>query len=373
MTASTTGARALSAEGLRSLEAVARSQIERGWHAAAQLAVYRDGVCCLDLRLGERAPGVPMDDAARMLWFSATKPLTAVCVLMLAEHGRIDLDRPIAELWPEFAQGGKAACTPRHVLTHRGGFPVFPATFDWSRIGDWEAVTAATASLEAAWPPGTAMGYHPVTYGFALGELIRRVDGRDPRTFMRDELFGLLGMDASLGVDADALDAVVRLEAKSEVTFDDPEGSERRTSAIVARFNAAATLQAQLPAANAIGTAEALARFYAMLERGGSLDGVRILGAPLVREATTLQASTEADRTTGFPAAVGFGIFLGPGFSPFDEPGVFGHSGQQCAVGYADPERGLAVGYVTNGLQDPVTVALRHAEIAAAIIAACEE
>lgn len=366
------GSRTLSAEGLCSLEAVARLQIERGWHAAAQLAVYRDGVLRFDMRLGERAPGVAMDAIARMLWFSATKPLTAICVLMLAERGLIDLDRPIAEPWPEFAQGGKAACTPRHVLTHRGGFPVFPATFDWSRIGDWAAVTAATASIEAAWPPGTAMGYHPVTYGFALGELIRRADGRAPARFMREELFEPLGMDASLGVDADELDDVVRLEAKSEVTFDDPEGSERRTSAIVARFNAPATLLAQLPAANGIGTAEALARFYAMLERGGSLDGVRILGTPLVREATTFQASTEADRTTGFPAAVGLGIFLGPGFSPFDELSVFGHSGQQSSVGYADPERGLAVAYVTNGLQDPVTVALRHAEIAAAVIAACE-
>ncbi len=369
---SAAAARGLSAEGLRSLDAVARSQIERGWHAAAQLAVYRDGALCLDLRLGERAPGVPMDETARMLWFSATKPLTAVCVLMLAERGRIDLDRPIAEHWPEFAQGGKAACTPRHVLTHRGGFPVFPPAFDWSRIGDWEAVTAATAAIEAAWAPGEAMGYHPVSYGFALGELIRRADGRTPRAFMREELFGPLGMDASLGVDAARLSDVVRLEAKSELTFDDPEGSERRTSAIVARFNAPTTLLAQIPAANGIGTAEALARFYAMLERGGTLGGVRILGAPLVRAATTLQASTAADRTTGFPAAVGLGLFLGPGFAPFDTPGVFGHSGQQCAVGYADPERGLAVGYVTNGLQDPVTVALRHAEIAAAVIAACE-
>ena len=86
----------------------------------------------------------------------------------------------------------------------------------------------------------------------------------------------------------------------------------------------------------------------------------------------SLQASTDADRTTGFPSVLGLGMFVGPGFAPFDQPGVFGHSGQQSSVGYADPERGLAVAYVTNGLQEPVVVALRHAEIAAAIIAACD-
>ena len=365
-------ARVLSEPGLDALIAVAHSQLQRGWHTAAQLAVYRDSVRCLDLRIGERAPGAAMDDAARMLWFSATKPLTAICVLMLAERGRIDLDRPIAEVWPEFAQGGKQNCTPRHVLTHRGGFPVFPHDFDWSRIGDWQAVTAATAAIAASWEPGTALGYHPVTYGFALGELIRRVDGRDPRTFMHDELFVPLHMDVSLGVDADRLRDVVPLRAMSEVTFDDPEGTERRTSAMVDRFNAPATLMAQIPAANAIGTADALARFYAMLERGGTLDGVRILGSRTVREAMSLQASTDADRTTGFPSVLGLGMFVGPGFAPFDQPGVFGHSGQQSSVGYADPERGLAVAYVTNGLQEPVVVALRHAEIAAAIIAACD-
>ncbi len=365
--------RTLPATGVRAVEAVAREHLERGYHSASQLAVYRDGTLVLDLRLGERAPGRAMDREARMLWFSATKPLTAVCVLMLAERGRLDLDRPIAEVWPEFAQGGKAACTPRHVLTHQGGFPVFPPDFDWARIGDWDTVTNATAALPALWPPGTAIGYHPVTYGFALGELIRRVDGRMPREFMRDELCAPLGLDASLGVDQANLDSVVRVRAMSEVTFDDPEGSERRTSDVVARFNAPATLLAQLPAANAIGTAEALARFYAMLERGGTLDGVRILRPETVREATRVQVTTERDRSSGYPASYGLGFIVGPGFGPLDQPGAFGHFGQQSTVGYGDPERGLAVAYLTNGLHDPATVAIRHAEVAAALVGACED
>ncbi len=360
--------RRLSAEGLRGIAAVARAHLDRGWHAAAQLAVYRDGVLQCELRLG--AADAP---DARMLWFSATKPVTAVATLMLAERGRIDLDRPIAEYWPAFAQGGKAACSARHVLTHRGGFPVFPRDFDWARIGDWDAVTAATAALPAAWPPGADTGYHPVTYGFALGELIRRVDGRMPRAFLRDELFGPLGLDATLGVEEPAqLAHVVPLEARSEATWEDPLGTEARTSELAARFNRPGTLMAQLPAANGIGTAEALARFYACLEQGGALAGVRLLRADTVRDATRTQVHTDLDRTLGLPADYGLGFFTGGLFEPFNLPGVFGHSGQQCTVGYADPARGLAVAYLTNGLHEPFTVAQRTAEMAAAVLAACD-
>ncbi len=326
--------------------------------------MYRDGVLQCDVRLGAAS-----DAHARMLWFSATKPVTAVCVLLLAERGLIDLDTPMAEVWPEFAHGDKEACTPRHVLTHQGGFPVFPRGFDWTRIGDWAAVMAVTAGIEADWAPGTVIGYHPVTYGFVLGEVMRRADGRMPREFMRDEVFGPLRMEASLGTDD--LGSVVRVEAMSEVTFDDPEGSERRTSEMVERFNAAATLRAQIPAGNGLGTAEALARFYAMLEQGGSLDGVRVLRDETVREATRVHASTLRDRTSGYPAAYGLGFLVG-GYPPLDMPGAFGHFGQQSTVGWCDPERGIAAAYLTNGLHEPGVVTLRYAEMALAILGACE-
>jgi len=359
--------RALSNTGVRALTAVAREHLERGLHSGAQLAVYRDGELQLDGRLGTAAR-----EDARMIWFSATKPLTAVCILMLAERGALDLDRPIAEVWPEFGAGGKAACTPRHVLTHQGGFPVFPRNFDWAEIGDWHAATKAVAGLEAEWEPGTAVGYHPVTYGFALGELIRRVDGRMPRDFMREELFEPLGMDASLGVDEADLAHVVAVEAMSEVTFEDPEGGERRTSEMAQRFNRPSTLRAQIPAANAIGAAAALASFYAMLERGGALEGVSVLRPESVAEATRVHAEAVADRTSGLPSSYGLGFMVGGIWEPYSMRGVFGHGGQQCAISYADPSRGLAVAYITNGLQDPAIYTRRIEDVVAAARAACE-
>lgn len=352
----------LTTDGRQRIEAVAREHLARGWHTAAQLAVYRHGTREVELALGSGA-------GRRMLWFSATKPITSVATLMLVERGALDLDTRIADLWPEFAQGGKAACTVRHVLTHQGGFPVLPADFDWEHIDDWDAVTSATASIEARWEPGTAIGYHPVTYGFALGEVIRRVDGRAPREFFRDEIFAPLRMDASLGT-AD-LDAVALPEAMSEVTFQDPEGTEARTSGIVQRFRMLSTLGGQLPAANGIGTADALARFYAMLAGGGELDGVRLLSPETVAEATHVHVRTDEDLTTGLPSSFGLGFIVGGLFAPFDRPGTFGHSGQQCAIAYAEPDLGLAVAYLTNGLNDPYVVQVRTEEMAWAIREAC--
>jgi CubicO group peptidase (beta-lactamase class C family) len=359
--------RTLTEAGRARLVEVAAAHLARGWHSAAQLTVYRDGRLELDLRLGGA-----IDASARMLWFSATKPVAAVGALMLVERGRLALDAPLAELWPEFAQGGKAACTLRHVLTHRGGFPALPRSFDWRRVEEWDYCAAETAAIPASWEPGSATGYHPVTFGFALGELIRRADGRAPRDFLREELFAPLGLDSTLGVDDAALDDVVPLEALSEVTWQDPEGTEGRTSEVVRRFNEPSTLRAQIPAGNGIGTAEALARFYAMLERGGELDGVRVLSEATVAQATSVQHRTSLDRTTGLPGSYGWGFVVGGAFAPFYREGVFGHPGQQCAIGYADRSLGLAVAYVTNGLHDPLVVQTRVEEVAQAAVEACE-
>lgn len=364
--------RQLTAPGRHAIQDLAREHLQRGWHSGAQLAIYRDGEIQLDLRLGDAA-----GEDARLLYFSATKPLAAVAVLALVARGRIELDTPLVEVWPEFGQVGKELCTVRHVLTHRGGFPAFDHDYDWAHIDDWTAIVESTAAIAAAWTPGADTGYHPVTFGIALGEVIRRVDGRQPRDFMREEIFEPLGMDASLGVtDPEATNHVVLPVAMSESTFDDPDGTERRTSEIVERFRLPSTLRAQLPAANAIGTAEALARFYAMLERrwnnSQAYAGVCPLPSELVRTATSVQNAVDVDRTSHLPSSYGLGFLVGGAFPPFNEPDVFGHSGQQCTIAYADPGRGLAVAYVTNGLQDPLTVQLRTEEMVVAVSAACE-
>ncbi|MBM4416424.1 MAG: beta-lactamase family protein, partial [Chloroflexi bacterium] len=287
-------------------------QLERGWHPGAQLAVYRDGVLALDLAGGHAGPGRSLRARDRMLLFSATKPLLALCIHRLHERGLLPYDAPLARWWPEFARHGKGAVTVRHVLTHAGGFPQLPPTFDWSRVDDWEYVVAETAALPAAWEPGTAIGYHPVTYGWALGELARRIDGREPRQLMHDELFAPLGVAAelSLGLDDARRDARVPVYACSELTRRDPTGCERSTSRITELFNgeamaragargervrhcarARALLRRAAPRRRAAGRPAAYARHARVHRRPARRDGVRpdpggaqALCARLVRE-----------------------------------------------------------------------------------------
>lgn len=369
--------RGMTASGQGDVRALFQRHLAQGWHPGAQLAVYRDGHLLLELAAGEAAPGRALRTCDPMLLFSATKPIMAVCLHLLHERGRLAYDTPVRSFWPEFARGGKRDVTVRQVLSHEGGFPQLPRDFDWTRVDDWSYTTSQTAAIPAAWKPGSAVGYHPVTYGWALGEVLRRIDGRMPRDFMRDEVFTPLGIAGaiSLGLAGARVAERVPVHAMSEETRHDPDGSMQATSTIVEVFNTETMARAQAPAVNGYGTAAALARFYAALLPNAP-------GGPLLRpgtleEATRVHAETAHDRTQGVPKRYGLGFYLsgleGDPFDYHDGAGVFGHAGQQSSVGYADPRYGLAVAYVTNGLQAPAVVTRRMAEMARALRAACAE
>ncbi|MGE0227187.1 MAG: serine hydrolase domain-containing protein [Dehalococcoidia bacterium] len=367
--------RGLTDGGRARVEDLFAQQLEAGWHPGAQLAVVRDGALVLELAGGVVAPGRRLTRDDPMLLFSATKPIAAVCVHLLHDRGRLSYDTPVASFWPQFGQGGKRQVTVRHVLTHQGGFPQLAHDFDWSRVDDWAYATAQTATIPAAWKPGAAVGYHPVTYGWALGEVVRRVDGRMPRDFMRDEVFTPLGIEdsISLGLSGARVADRVPVYAMSEETRHDPAGDLHATSRIVEVFNTEAMARAQAPAVNGYGTATALASFYAGLLPRES--GRPLLRPETLTEATRVQAETARDRTQDVPKRYGLGFYLsgleGDPFDYHDGPGVFGHAGQQSSVAYADPRYGLAVAYITNGLQAPGVVTRRMAEMASAIRDAC--
>jgi CubicO group peptidase (beta-lactamase class C family) len=309
----------------------------------------------------------------------------ASCVHRLVERGLLDYDAPVSEYWPEFARGRKAGVTVRHVLSHRAGCPALEPGFDWLRVEHWRYATAETAALTAISEPGAAVAYHTLTFGWILGELVRRTDGRMPRDFMREEIFEPLGVagEISLGLTGEALERRVPVHAISEASRRDPTGAERGTSRIVESYNQPQAARAQIPAANCFGTARALARFFACLEanrRGEPLDGVTLLRPETIERATRVHAETERDGTQDVPKRYGLGFYLsGLRHDPFDvhdgpsqPPLVYGHQGQQSSIAYADPRYGLAVAYVTNGLHEPGVVRRRCVEMSAAIRAACE-
>lgn len=370
-------ARGLTREGIAYIEALFADHIARGWHLGAQLAVYRNGELVIDLVGGESSPSQRLTRHHRMLLFSSTKPLMAFAILRLVEQRRLRLDDRIAAYWPEFGTGGKATATVRHALSHRAGCPQLPADFDLNRVDDWDYAVRQTASVRAQWEPGTDVGYHTLTFGWLLGELLRRVDGRMPRQYLRDELFGPLGVDSELSIGLDQRDLGRRapVHAMSEVTRHDPSGALRSTSRVAQAYNSEVVARAQIPAANGFGSARALAKCYAALLASARGQRGAILRPETMAEATRTQAETPRDRSQDTPKRYGLGVYLsgleGDPFDYHEGAGVFGHAGQQSSVGYADARHDLAVAYVTNGLQEPDIVYRRCAEMSAAVRAAC--
>ena len=349
--------------------------VEVGLHHGAQLAVYDDGELVADLAGGITGPEAEAEAVTpdqRFVFFSSTKPLTGVCVHRLSEEGSLDYDDPVVEYWPEFADRGssKADVTIRHVLSHQGGFPVGEfdlRTDDWT---DWDAVVAAMEEIECSFEPGETAAYHPMNYGWVLGELVRRVTGTPIGEYVESTVFEPLEMDDTfLGLPEEVEDDVATLVAFDE--FDrarDPERGLEGDNADAARnFNRESYHRAAMPAASCVGTARDLARFYACLANGGELDGTRVLEEETVERATEVQVEVEQDGTLGVPSRYAMGFVRGGtttgNYGTLSPSRVFGHAGLGSSVGWADPE-GLALAYVTNGIREGYEHAARTSAMA---------
>ena len=338
-------------------------QLDAGLHHGAQLAVYVDGELEIDLAGGVTGPdGVETTPDQRHLLFSCTKPFAGACLHHLVDRGDLDYDDRVVDHWPEFAEAGtpKAEATVRHVLSHQGGFPIVPIDGEPDRWGDWDAVAASVADADLAFEPGTTAAYHALSYGWAVGELVRRVSGTPIREYARKAIFDPLGMDdTSIGLAEDDPDDVATLVGFEE--FDrcrrpDAGLGGLSNAEVATRFNRESIHRSVVPAACGIGTARDMARFYACLANGGELDGTRVLSEAVVEEATAVQVEVERDGTLGAPRRYALGLVRGG--TPWDKfgtlsPGrVFGHGGLGSIIGWGDPETGIGFSCVTNGIRD---------------------
>jgi CubicO group peptidase (beta-lactamase class C family) len=177
---------------------------EHGGDVGAALCVYRHGRKVVDLRggLADAGAGRSWARDTLQLVYSATKAATATCAHLLAQRGELDLDQPVASYWPEFAAAGKAEIPVRWLLSHRAGLPVIDRPIPLDALLAWDPMTAALAAQRPVWEPGTAHGYHGRTYGWLVGEVIRRVSGRSVGTFFADEIAGPAGLDFFIGLPA---------------------------------------------------------------------------------------------------------------------------------------------------------------------------
>jgi CubicO group peptidase (beta-lactamase class C family) len=333
--------------------------IADGVEAGVQVSAYLDGEVLLDevAGLADRQSGRPLTADTPILSFSTGKGLTATAVHVLAERGEIDYDLRIADVWPEYARHGKGGTTLRHALTHSAGVPALPADITRADLTDWDRMCALLADDTPLWTPGTAYGYHAWTFGYLVGETVRRATGRTLSQVLADDVAGPLGVAGELFLavpDGDLhrlatledrnLAAAMAAASQFMVNFDRIAPAGVRPD--VALGNDPAVLRAEIPAVGTM-TARAAAKMLAALI--GEVDGVRLISPERLREATTL-AMTGDDWAVGFPAPRGLGYQLQEDF--------FGASGNGGSIAYAFPEIGLTVAATKNllsaGAEDPM-------------------
>ncbi|MFF9520437.1 serine hydrolase domain-containing protein [Streptomyces achromogenes] len=301
-------------------------------------------------------------DTVVNVW-STTKGVVALCAHLLADRGLLDLDAPVAAYWPEFAAEGKGKVLVRHLLSHRAGLAGLREPHALEQLYDWETTTARLAATAPWWEPGTRSGYHALTYGFLVGEVIRRVSGLRPGAFLERELAGPLGVDFTVGLPARDAGRAAEL-----VLAPAPQGAEQAvglgTLTPVARAalanpatgpaqaNSAGWRAAEIPAANGHGTARAVAALYGVFAGRGTFGGRRFLSQ---RAAERARESEGPGRDLVLGAAfegeteIGLGLWLsGPHGLYGPNPRAFGHDGFGGSCGLADPEAGVSLGYVMN-------------------------
>ncbi|GAA4832267.1 serine hydrolase domain-containing protein [Kitasatospora terrestris] len=321
----------------------------------ASAAVFLDGEPVVDLWGGfaDAERSVAWERDTLVCVNSTTKNMTALCALLLADRGELDLSAPVAAYWPGFAAAGKEGVLVRHVLSHTAGLPDLSGPTTVEELYDWDAVTAGLAAQPPAWTPGTAAGYHALTFGFLVGEVVRRVTGRSPGAFFAEAVAGPLGADFHLGLAAEHDHRVSPLvpppSRTGEYTAEAPlrpDGTRREHSGPVigvGDVNSAAWRRAQLPAVNGFGNARSVALVHAVLANGGSAGGVRLL-SPGGCEPAWREEFRGVDRVLGTPMS------WTTGFGRFGE--TFGWGGWGGSLVVSDPASRLTAAYVMNRMID---------------------
>ena len=372
------------APGFERVKAAFAANFEHHGEVGAACSVYHRGKKVVDLWGGvaDEESGRLWAEDSIVLVFSSTKGATAICAHLLAQRGELDLDAPVAQYWPEFAAAGKQDVPVRWLLTHQVGLPVLDKPLAIEDYLAWEPPVKALASQRPKWEPGTAHGYHAMTYGWLVGEVVRRVSGKSLGTFFADEVAGPLGLDFWIGLPEDKesrtspmimlnFDDPAELEPKTEKARElvkavvDPDSylmQEQTTTPL--DIHTRGFRAAEFPASNGITDARSLARMYASLI-GDGVDGVRLFNDETVTRASAEQVIGR-DQVVGVLTRFGLGFSLYRERSNMVQDGVFGHGGAGGSLGFADPKADIGFGYVMNKMQmvgddDPRTVGLTQA------------
>lgn len=358
-----------------------------GAEVGAAVSVTLDGRPVVDLWGGWADPAKtrPWQRDTIVNVYSTSKGITAICAHQLIDQGRIDLDEPVSSYWPEFAQARKQTLPVRYLLSHRAGLPAVRKPLDDDTFFNWDAMCTALAEQEPWWRPGTRHGYHAMTFGWLVGEVVRRVSGkRSLGTYLQDVIAGPLGLDCHIGLgpehDARVADMIpAKLKPGEPNVFaemaKDPESVSAKTfgnPGILNRPGFVNTRQwraAELPAGNAHTNARALARLYGALARGGEVDGIRVL-SPASLERCWTEQSFGRDEVLGLASRFSTGFMLSQsGAAMGPNTHTFGHPGAGGSLGFADPKARIGFGYTMNQMNLGLLIDVRAVPLIDAVYA----
>ena len=321
----------------------------------ARFALALDGHVIIDLWSGyaDRGKSHAFDGRTLTPIFSTTKAIAALMLARLVGQGRLAYDQPVAEVWPQFAQGGKQAITVEQVLSHQAGLCGLPEPMDPAEWLDWDAICAKLAAMIPLWPPGSASGYHPITFGYLAGEIFRRVDGRTIGAALREDIAAPFGLDLWIGLPDSEHGRCADMRRPPHLP-DLGEPSALKEIAFMTRWASPSAAEigawrrAEIPSANGHATAPALARLMAILACDGVLDGRQALAPGLAAQASGLRIEGD-DLILPYHIAWSAGFMRNQGLELYG-PGEasFGHSGWGGSCAFADPDRRLSGAYVMN-------------------------
>lgn len=329
----------------------------------ASFCAYHQGRCVVDLWGGvaDRRTGRPWARDTTANLYSTTKAIAALCLAMQVDRGLVDYEDLVGAHWPEFAANGKEATTVAHLASHQSGNPGLREPTELDELLDWPLITGRLERQAPFWKPGEATAYHPWTYGFLVGEIVRRVSGRSIGQVLAEDIAGPIAIEAYIGLPpekdggASVLYGPKTAAAASEGALPDFIVAAMTNPPLEPeRPNLRPWRAAELPGIGGFASASALAKMFAVCAEGGELDGVRLLSAAGIDRMTTVQ-STRVDGLLGAPAHWAHGVVLNNLGIYGPNPRAFGHSGWGGSFVCADRDARAALGYVVNQMgPDPI-------------------
>jgi CubicO group peptidase (beta-lactamase class C family) len=357
------------------VRAAFEANLASGADVGAAVCVTQDGETLVDLWGGYADPGKTRawERDTLVNVYSTTKTMTALCALILADRGELDFEAPVARYWPEFAAAGKDAITVGQLMAHSAGMSAWREPITKEDFYDWEKATSLLAAQAPLWEPGTQPGYHAVTQGYLVGEVVRRITGQTLGTFFRQEVAEPLGADFHIGLPASEDDRVAELippppgqaagdgAGQSEIqalTFNNPgiDVAETRTRA---------WRGAEIPAAGGTGNARSVAEIHVILANGGVARGKRFLSEAGCRKALELQIEG-TDLVMGGPARFGLGFGLAGGVVPLPNPNTIFWGGYGGSLVLIDMDARTTIAFAMNKMAGTTTGDMRALGLAMA-------